>query len=57
MDKEPKYHLETLALHAGQKADPTTGSRAVPVYQTTSNWVKDTAHAANLFAQKEFGNI
>ncbi len=57
MDKEPKYHLETLALHAGQKADPATGSRAVPVYQTTSYCFKDTEHAANLFALKEFGNI
>jgi O-acetylhomoserine (thiol)-lyase len=56
MDK-PKYHLETLALHAGQKPDPTTGSRAVPVYQTTSYCFKDTEHAANLFALKEFGNI
>jgi len=49
--------LETLALHAGQKADPTTGSRTVPVYQTTSYCFKDTEHAANLFALKEFGNI
>jgi len=57
MDKEPKYHLETLSLHAGQKADPTTGSRAVPVYQTTSYCFKDTEHAANLFMLKEFGNI
>ena len=49
--------LETLALHAGQKADPTTGSRAVPIYQTTSFVFRDTEHAANLFALKEFGNI
>ncbi len=49
--------METLALHAGQKADPTTGSRTVPVYQTTSYCFKDTEHAANLFALKEFGNI
>ncbi|MDP8266191.1 MAG: homocysteine synthase [Candidatus Aceula meridiana] len=48
---------ETLALHAGQEPDPTTGSRAVPIYQTTSYLFKDTEHAANLFALKEFGNI
>jgi len=50
-------HLETIALHGGQTADPTTGSRAVPIYQTTSYVFKDTDHAANLFALKEFGNI
>jgi len=50
-------HLETLALHAGQEADPTTGSRAVPIYQTTSYQFKSTEHAANLFGLKEFGNI
>jgi O-acetylhomoserine (thiol)-lyase len=49
--------IETLALHGGQEADPTTGSRAVPIYQTTSYQFKDTDHAANLFALKEFGNI
>lgn len=48
---------ETLALHAGQAADPTTGARAVPIYQTTSYLFKSTEHAANLFALKEFGNI
>ena len=47
----------TLALHAGQQADPTTGARAVPIYQTTSYVFKSTEHAANLFALKEFGNI
>jgi O-acetylhomoserine (thiol)-lyase len=47
----------TLALHAGQVPDPTTGSRAVPIYQTTSYVFKSTEHAANLFALKEFGNI
>ena len=57
MDKETKYHLETLALHAGQQADSDTLSRAVPVYQTTSYVFRDTQHAANLFALKEFGNI
>ncbi len=51
------YRRETLALHGGQEADPTTGSRAVPIYQTTSYQFKDTDHAANLFALKEFGNI
>jgi len=48
---------ETIALHAGQEPDPTTGSRAVPIYQTTSYVFKSTEHAANLFALKEFGNI
>lgn len=50
-------HFETVALHAGQTVDPTTGSRAVPIYQTTSYVFKSTEHAANLFALKEFGNI
>ena len=50
-------HLSTQALHAGQAPDPTTGARAVPIYQTTSFVFKDTDHAANLFALKEFGNI
>ena len=49
--------IETLALHAGQVPDPTTGSRAVPIYQTTSYQFKSSEHAANLFALKEFGNI
>src|SRR5512142_1698852 len=49
--------LSTLALHAGQIPDPTTGARAVPIYQTTSYVFKSTEHAANLFALKEFGNI
>ncbi len=57
MAEEAKYHLETLALHAGQKPDSDTLSRAVPLYQTTSYCFKDTQHAANLFALKEFGNI
>ena len=51
------YRLDTLALHAGQVPDPTTGSRAVPLYQTSSYLFKSTEHAANLFALKEFGNI
>ena len=50
-------NLSTLALHAGQVPDPTTGARAVPIYQTTSYVFKSTDHAANLFALKEFGNI
>jgi len=49
--------FETLQLHAGQEADPTTGSRAVPIYQTTSFVFKSAEHGANLFALKEFGNI
>jgi len=49
--------LDTIVLHAGQAPDPSTGSRAVPIYQTTSYVFKDTEHAANLFALKEFGNI
>src|SRR5512144_2491891 len=47
----------TRQLHAGYSPDPTTGSRAVPLYQTTSYQFKNTEHAANLFALKEFGNI
>ena len=50
-------NLRTLALHAGQIPDPVTGARAVPLYQTTSFVFKDSDHAANLFALKEFGNI
>ncbi len=49
--------IETLALHAGQVPDPTTGARAVPIYQTTSYQFKSTEHAANLFGLREFGNI
>ena len=52
-----KLKIETLALHGGQEPDPTTGSRAVPIYQTTSYQFKSTDHAANLFGLKEFGNI
>jgi O-acetylhomoserine (thiol)-lyase len=57
MAQEIQHHLETLALHAGQQIDSDTLSRAVPIYQTTSYVFKDTDHAANLFALKEFGNI
>jgi len=49
--------FETLQLHAGQEVDPTTGSRAVPIYQTTSYVFNSSEHGANLFALKEFGNI
>src|SRR5579871_1204623 len=48
---------ETLALHAGWRADPATGAVAVPIYQTTSYQFQSADHAANLFALKEFGNI
>ncbi len=51
------YQFETLQLHAGQEVDPTTLSRAVPIYQTTSYVFKDSEHAANLFGLREFGNI
>ncbi|TVY09063.1 homocysteine synthase [Paenibacillus cremeus] len=57
MSDERKLALETLAVHAGQELDPTTLSRAVPLYQTTSYGFRDSEHAANLFALKEFGNI
>src|SRR6266705_1573472 len=50
-------NLSTIALHAGQAPDPTTGARAVPIYQTTSYVFQNTEHAANLFALKEFGNV
>ena len=54
---ERKLHFETLQLHAGQQVDPTTQSRATPIYQTSSYVFKNAEHAANLFALKEFGNI
>lgn len=57
MSEERQLSIETLAVHAGQELDPTTLSRAVPLYQTTSYGFKDSEHAANLFALKEFGNI
>lgn len=52
-----KLHFETLQLHAGQQIDPTTKSRAVPIYQTTSYAFDDADHAANLFGLRQFGNI
>src|SRR5512137_1548631 len=54
---DKQLRIETLALHGGQEPDPTTGARAVPIYQTTSYQFRDTDHAANLFALREFGNI
>jgi len=57
MTQENNYRLETLAVHAGQSVDSDARSRAVPIHQTTSYVFKDTDHAANLFALKEFGNI
>ncbi|TDQ19090.1 O-acetylhomoserine sulfhydrylase [Algoriphagus boseongensis] len=51
------YRFETLQLHAGQAPDPTTNSRAVPIYQTTSYVFNSAEHGANLFGLKEFGNI
>jgi O-acetylhomoserine (thiol)-lyase len=56
-DTNHKFGFATRQLHAGQQPDPTTGARAVPIYQTTSYQFKSTEHAANLFALKEFGNI
>jgi O-acetylhomoserine (thiol)-lyase len=57
MTEERKLGFETISLHGGQKPDPATNSRAVPIYQTSSFVFNDTEHAANLFALKEFGNI
>ena len=54
---EKKLHFETLQLHAGQQVDPTTNSRATPIYQTSSYVFNNAEHAANLFGLKEFGNI
>ena len=55
--KEKRYGFDTLQVHAGQKPDPATGSRSVPIYQTTSYVFDSTEHAANLFSLKEPGNI
>jgi O-acetylhomoserine (thiol)-lyase len=54
---DKKLRTDSILLHGGQEPDPTTGSRAVPIYQTTSYQFKDAEHAANLFGLKEFGNI
>ena len=56
-DQERTLHPDTLALHAGQRPDPTTNARAVPIYATTSYVFNDAAHAGRLFALEEFGNI
>src|SRR5512141_424443 len=57
-EKKKEFGLSTLGLHVGQEEpDPATGSRAVPIYQTSSYVFKDADHAANLFVLKEFGNI
>ncbi len=55
--EKPEYHFNTLAIHGGQTPDPTTKSRAVPIYQTTSYTFDDADHAARLFGLQEFGNI
>jgi O-acetylhomoserine (thiol)-lyase len=57
MSQTPGWSFETRQIHAGQQADSATGARALPIYQTTSYVFRDTDHAANLFALKEFGNI
>ena len=57
MSDTPNWSFETRQIHAGQEPDAATGARALPIYQTTSYVFKDTDHAANLFALKEFGNI
>jgi len=56
-DNTAAWSFETRQIHAGQTPDPTTGARALPIYQTTSYVFNDTEHAQNLFALKEFGNI
>ena len=55
--REKNYRFDTLQVHAGQKPDPATGSRSVPIYQTTSYVFDSTGHAADLFSLKESGNI
>lgn len=57
MSDQQQWKPETIAVHGGQEVDPVTGSRAVPIYQTSSYVFRDTEHAANLFALKELGNI
>ena len=57
MSESKQRQFATLAVHAGQSPDPATGSRAVPIYQTTSYLFDDADHAGRLFALKEFGNI
>lgn len=57
MSTNKNLKFETLQVHAGQVADPTTGARAVPIYQTSSYVFENAEHGANLFALKQFGNI
>jgi O-acetylhomoserine (thiol)-lyase len=57
MAKDRQFGFNTRSLHAGQRPDPVTGARAMPIYQTTSYVFEDTEHAANLFALQRFGNI
>jgi O-acetylhomoserine (thiol)-lyase len=57
MSDEKEFGFDTLAVHAGQRPDPVTGARAVPIYQTSAFVFEDTEHAANLFALQRFGNI
>lgn len=57
MSEQPNYRLATKALHAGHVPDPTTNSRAVPIYQTSSYVFNSSEHAANLFSLAEMGNI
>src|SRR5258708_8524712 len=57
MHGEKQFGFDTLAVHAGQRPDPVTGARAVPIYQTGAYVFEDADHAANLFALQRFGNI
>src|SRR5437762_9043126 len=57
IDSDHIFGFDTLSVHAGQRPDPTTGARAMPIYQTTSFVFDDTQHAAHLFALQRFGNI
>src|SRR5437762_12866817 len=57
IDSDHIFGFDTLSVHAGQRPDPATGARAMPLYQTTSYVFEDTDHAAELFALQRFGNI
>src|SRR5256885_11566476 len=57
IDSDHIFGFDTLSVHAGQRPDPVTGARAMPIYQTTSFVFEDTDHAAELFALQRFGNI
>src|SRR3954462_11409120 len=57
IDSDHIFGFDTLSVHAGQRPDPATGARAMPIYQTTSFVFDDPEHAANLFALQRFGNI